>query len=310
MLNQSSTTPEQLYAFQTISDFVTNLHDFYIVPKGSKKNTSTCGLDLYYRLLSKVGFVDKLIVKHLEVFKKFCLQNRRCINKQELPLNHGLISFSDKIFIDMDYIFRVATVDENTKTVIWQYLLQLSALLDPKGGAKNVLSTLTVVEEDESPDLTAAASGLGGGGLGAMMASMMSGGSDQGMDTFDMPDMSGLSGMLQTMMGAMGNTAGTAQSCSDQSTTPMLGMLQNMLNPSGEGGSPLDMIQNMMNPDMISTLMGSLSTTLKEQNIDMPKIFNSMHDVINKLERDIVATDSTGHGQSDQVVEENTADSS
>lgn len=286
MLNQSNTTPEQLYAFQTISDFVTNLYDFYISPKGSKKNKSTCGLDLYYRLISKVGFVDKIIIKHLEVFKKFCLQNRRCINKQELPLNNGLIAFSDKIFIDMDYIFRIAALnDDNTSFVIWQYLLKISALLDPRGGAKQVLSALTIIEEEEEEYLEAEAES-DSNVLINMMSGMMNGGGDNGMDFFK-----------NIMRGNCDRTPGL------NSDLPSLaGLMQTVMGDGNSAGNPLEMIQNMMNPDMISNLMTNLSSTLKEQNIDMPKIFSSMHEVINKLETDL----SVGHsGPSNTVAPEN-----
>lgn len=259
MLNQSNTTPEQLYTFQTISDFVTNLHDFFVV-KG-KKNKSSNGLELYYRLISKVGFGDKIITRHLDVFKKFCQQNRRHINKRELPLANTLISFSDKIFIDMDFIFR--TADSGTQKVVWQYLLKLGALLDPHGGARNILSTIREEEEkkeDELDDET----GCDNGGNDMLM---------------------NLMNMMPAMMGAGGGAGGG---------NPM-DMLQNLMGGfagAGSGGNPMDMLQNMMKPEMISSLMGTLTTTLKEQNIDMPKIFNSMHDVINKLEHDITAPHS------------------
>jgi hypothetical protein len=139
------TNSNDLQAFQTISDFVSNLHECF----GSRKNKS---LNLYYRLISKLSFNDdELILKHIEVFKSFCVKNRKAIINRTTNFASTRIKFSEKIFIDMNYIFNHS--DEDTTPIIWEYLLSIRALVDPENKTKELLKQLKKTNTDNpSPE--------------------------------------------------------------------------------------------------------------------------------------------------------------
>ena len=130
---------EELYAFQTIQEFITSLHDYF----GSKCHS----LSLYYRLISKMTFQEKeLIDRHLRVFRNFCVSNRQAISSKS-NFSSPRISFSDRIYIDIDYVFSHS--DSDTHSAVWEYLLLLSALLDPASKAKELLKDLKKDDSNE-----------------------------------------------------------------------------------------------------------------------------------------------------------------
>jgi len=125
---------DELYAFQTIQDFINSLYDFF----GSKCHS----LSLYQRLLSKMTFQESdLIERHLKTFRNFCIANRTGLTQKDITaFTQTKISFSDRIYIDLDYVFRQS--DDDTHKVVWEYLLLISALLDPENKTKELLKDL------------------------------------------------------------------------------------------------------------------------------------------------------------------------
>ena len=173
-------TGNDLQAFQTILDFVTNLNEFF-----GEGNRS---LGLYYRLISKMSFQDDdLILRHLGVFKEFCVLNRTSILNQS-HITHPKIQFSEKIYIDINYILKSA--DNETTQVIWDYILAISALLDPENNAKEIYAGKHASEglmTQAFPQVDMMSSMMGmmnsmmaGGGLDGIMG-MMAGGGGEGL---------------------------------------------------------------------------------------------------------------------------------
>ncbi len=125
-------TDYNILTFKTINDFVKELSELF----GSTNHS----LKLYQRLLDKTTVNhEKSIEKHIQIFKSFCVQNRDMIlNKDisKLSKNHK-VEFSEKVYIDFDSIFKSA--DKDTKSVILDYLLTISALVDPTAKAKDIL---------------------------------------------------------------------------------------------------------------------------------------------------------------------------
>ena len=82
---------------------------------------------------------EKSIEKHISIFKSFCTQNRDMIlNKDitKLCSTNYKVEFSEKVYIDFKAIFKVA--DKDTKSVIFDYLLTISALVDPAAAKKPI----------------------------------------------------------------------------------------------------------------------------------------------------------------------------
>lgn len=122
---------DSLTHFRAIAEFITDLAEIFA------KNHKP--LKLYNRLISQTTIThDVPIRKHIEAFRKFCVENRDAISEK----NHGKISspkisYSEHVYINMDTIFKHA--DNDTIEVIWRHILTISALVDPTGHAKKIL---------------------------------------------------------------------------------------------------------------------------------------------------------------------------
>jgi hypothetical protein len=128
-----------ILAFESINKFINDLDFVY-----GQKNKP---LKLYSRLISGGQFNEK----HVEIFKKWCVSNEDAIeNKDVNKFVEKKIIFSKRIYIDMELIFRLANKDEDNLSVIWSYLLTISAILIPNGKSKMILKK--EVEENKNED--------------------------------------------------------------------------------------------------------------------------------------------------------------
>lgn len=126
-----NTDENLLVAFKTICNFVNDLANEY----GNKHKP----LKLYQRLINKTQIShDQIIKKHIGIYYDFCINNRDSIyNKNSNDLKIDKIIYSDRVYIDMKYIFNIS--DSDNSNCIWNHLLALSAVLDPTGKAKELL---------------------------------------------------------------------------------------------------------------------------------------------------------------------------
>jgi hypothetical protein len=117
--------------FKAIHSFVMALNQEF-----GEKNKP---LVLYARLIEQTTFSHNVAIqKHIQAFSKFCVQNREAIyDKKAECLSFPKIKYSDRVFIDMKDIFKLATKEE--KGIIWQHILTISALVDGTGKAKKIL---------------------------------------------------------------------------------------------------------------------------------------------------------------------------
>jgi hypothetical protein len=184
----------ELSAFKTIVDFVNNLYEY------CENIAHNRPLQLYHRLIYKLSFSDvALIQRQLDVFKTFCIANRVELRSKSIPLNYPKVVFSDNIYIDVGYFFKI--VSDEVKDTIWDYLLTISAHLDPENKTKELLQQQRQPTEASEasfghvdggnilgllPGLMAAASGggsgMGGAGMMEMMSGLLSGGGLSGVD--------------------------------------------------------------------------------------------------------------------------------
>jgi len=125
-----------LIAYNAISNFVKDLSSVF----GSSQHS----LKLYEYLLAKTTLShSKPLEKHIESFRNFCIENRESIlskNFKTFTLNS--IDYSDRVYINIGDIFTMS--DAETREVIWNHLLTLSAILDPESTAKNLLKKVNL----------------------------------------------------------------------------------------------------------------------------------------------------------------------
>lgn len=138
MQGPKKTNGKNLAAFQTIVEFIENLYDYF------NENTSHVpkSLSMYYRLVTKNATMwhdDEMIERHIQSFKSFCVSNRESIRNQTTQLSSSRISFSDNIYIDIEYVFK--HIDRDTTRVVWEYLLTISAYVDPENRTKEILQS-------------------------------------------------------------------------------------------------------------------------------------------------------------------------
>ena len=102
---------------------------------GSKNKS----LRLYARLIEQTTFSHEVpIRKHVQAFTNFCISNREAIlaKKWEGFVQHKVI-YSDRVFIHLKDLFKMADADQ--RSVMWQHVLTISALVDGSGRAKQIL---------------------------------------------------------------------------------------------------------------------------------------------------------------------------
>lgn len=246
--------------FKSIHSFITQLNEEF----GSKHKP----LRLYGRLMEHIKDDDiDYMTKHVDVVKAFCIENSTgIIDKDITEFINPTLNFSDRIFIDLSYIFKIA--DTETKEVIWEHLLTISALVDSKGKAKDVLRNNLNKKIPKTPEGDFLSGMLDK--LTPMLGSL--GSSEGGLD------FSSLGGILQSpvfkeMVGSitngiqdgkldLGNLLGTIQQVCGKETdgsTPNIVELVNMLGDDGK--------------DALSSGLGSL------KDIDPTEIVNKLKDV-------------------------------
>jgi hypothetical protein len=120
----------------------------------------------YYKLIAHVNFRDEQAIfqKHLDALTLFCRANRDVLSfkdRTRLVLPH--ITFSELIYLDIPLLLSWA--DDDSSSVMWEYLFLLSTQVDPESRVKEVL------EQMQSQMQVAAASPLSSLGLPSEWAS-------------------------------------------------------------------------------------------------------------------------------------------
>jgi hypothetical protein len=229
----------ELKAFQTIYDFVINLHDYF----SSVKHTSIRPLKLYHRLISNTGFKDDVnIRRHIDVFEAFCKSNREHIKNRTYPLTSARVQFSENIYIDVNY-FLTKSDTEATQNTIWEYILAISAYVDPDGRAKdhlleivnknnsgsqedNFISTMMqqvsglVSESDDMSNPMAMIGNIMGSGVMDNLVSSMT-------QTIEQENLD-----IQKLMGGVNTIIGSLQKEIEKSDDPMMKQMLGLLNLS------------------------------------------------------------------------------
>lgn len=203
--------------FRTINEFVQELN---FVSKSTHYN-----LQLYSRLLEKTPLTNiNIVKKHNSCFASFYTSNKDAIlNKNENNIS-SIMRYSEKVFIDIKNI--ISKLDKEQKNTVWDYLLTLSAIIDPNGGAKDVLKNKnknqSFIEDimgevegninlTENVDPMSAVMGLMTSGIfGKLVGNLNSGMEDGSLDPKQM--INSLQGMLGSLSSQLDNNKSSEKS--------------------------------------------------------------------------------------------------
>lgn len=121
-------------SFNTICNFIRDLNASF----GSKQKS----LMLYGHLIEKTGLIHiEPVKKHITLFKQFVETNEEAIlNRDKKKMKTMRISYSDKVAIDLEAIFKLC--DREEESILWNHLLTISAILNPESQAKQILKEL------------------------------------------------------------------------------------------------------------------------------------------------------------------------
>lgn len=292
-----------LITFKAISNFTNCLEEVF-------------GLDhrflkLYAHLINKTQIAhEKPILKHIEAFRTFCVSNRDAIESKEYKkFEMKSITYSDRVYIDMDIIFSGA--DRETSVIIWKHLLTISALVDPTGKAKQLLkessksskngleanflsNIIEKVEENVDPNANP---------MEAVTSIMQSGvfqelvtGMGEGLQNGDL-DLSKLMGTVQTMVGGLSQDSDGSNKGSEDVMNMMNTMMSNMQagqnSPDNNGEQqPMPDIANIMN--MVGPMLGALNTNGGGMPGGMPGGATPANSIEAKIDAQVAAAKKSG----------------
>jgi len=251
-------TDTSLITFKAISNFTTCLEEVF----GEEQKS----LKLYAHLINKTTLAhEKPILKHMEAFRKFCVENRDALEqKDHTKLVSKNISYSNRVYINIFNILDIA--DTETKSIIWKHLLTISVLVDPTWKAREVLkqgikdgseldflqNIIDKVEQNVDPNsnpLEAVNSIMKSGVFQELV-----GGLGNGLKNGNL-DLNKLMGSVQSLVGNLSEN--------DDENNPM-NLVSNMmsnLNLDNNDGTPPD-LNHMM------SMMGPMLNSLGNLNMD------------------------------------------
>lgn len=245
----TTTTDKDLIAFKALSSFVDELSELF-----EKKHHP---LKLYKRLISKTTLShENAILKHIEAFRKFCIENRETIKSRDINGIIGTIEYSSRVYIDLSEIFKHCKDDNETVEAIWNHILTISAIVDPQNNAKEILKKRMKKSGSKS------------GGASNLIASLMSSMETQVNSSQLLEESQGdptklISGIMSS--GIFQNLlSNVTKSLNDENMdiNSLVGVAQSMLaginnNAQSEDGSQQPQIDIT---SMMTQIMGSLST--------------------------------------------------
>lgn len=247
------TTDYNLTAFKAISSFTKELAEMF--------DDKHHPLKLYLRLLEKTTLShEKAIQKHIDAFRKFCVDNGDELSSKNKVLKSSKVEYSSRVYIDFDVIFKLA--DRDTEKAIWRHLLTISAIVYPSGKAKEILkneakskevdflsSIIDKVEDQINPNtknpMEAVSQILSSGIFTDLISGMGSGMQDGSLDLGKMM------GTVQKLCSTM--NPGGAEGGGADTMNMINSLVGNMLKPQGGGDSEgandiANMVKNMMQP--------------------------------------------------------------
>jgi hypothetical protein len=92
----------------------------------------------YNNLLQKTtNSHSEAIMKHMQIFRNFCLKNEICILNKNYKLVQDTILFSESIYINITEV--LGECDNSEKDIIWKHIAVIYAYFKPNAHIKNML---------------------------------------------------------------------------------------------------------------------------------------------------------------------------
>ena len=240
--------------FTTIKSFVSEINNTY----GSQYKH----LAMYGRLIEKTNMTHEIPVgKHIAAFKKFAVANRDAIVSKDYSLfKFQKIKYSENVCFNIVNIFKLAETDQDATDTIWEHLLVLSAMLDPKSDAKKKLKS----------DASASSSAQPAGG--------------------DMSQM--LLPLMNMFTNSMINPSDDASEGSESGANPLAALLGGAAGGAGgaSGGGPnlTNIFGDIMSSGILPKMMNTFTECVGENNqIDFKKLLDSVQDMVKDMNVDI-----------------------
>lgn len=218
--------------FNAIKSFITEINNLY----GMRYKP----LALYGRLIEKTDVTHEIPVKkHINAFRKFVITNRTAIcNKDESQFKTQKIKYNDNVYFNVVNVINMA--DSDTKSVIWQHLLVLSALLDNQSNAKQILKEQMLVKSEPEPTNT---------GTDQMLSSIMN--------------------MFTSSMMPSGNDDSSLN-------TDGIGNLLGGLAGGSGGGDISTVFNQIMTSGIIPKMMDTINTNMSDGKLDLGNVIQSV----------------------------------
>ena len=247
----STITDKDLIAFKAISSFITELHTLF-----GKKHHS---LRLYNRLISQTTLTHESgIIKNIETFKAFCIDNREQIKNRTHHNLNGNISYSNRVYIDLKDILSQPDNDSETIDAIWNHMLAISAIVDPENKTKEILKKRLKKTHKSSHS---------GGGVA----------STKGMD------------LITNLMGSLQSQIGQTDMLDNSGGDPMK-LISNIMS-SGIFNNMLSQVtnsfkdQNLDLNDVMGATQSILSNLQKDNDGQMPDLQSLVSGVMSNIQK-------------------------
>ena len=264
-MEEPKSQDQTLNLFKAINGFVKNMNECY----GTQQRT----LQLYARLISKTTIEDEVpISRHIAAFAKFFSDNKDAIlEKDHKKLSNVKISYNEKVYINMDMIFRAATTSE--RTIIWKHILTIYAFIDPQSRAKEMLRE--VIDKD----------GVGGAKEEEFLSDIFDKvGNNIQTDGNPLQAVGNLmsSGVFTDIVGSMSNGLESGELDLGKLMGSMQGMVTNIGQMAEQNGQPQQPeMTEMLN--QMTAMMGNLNNMTNQSNVsqeDLTKGSELAHNMI------------------------------
>jgi hypothetical protein len=281
-----------LITFNAIAQFVNGLNGLF-----GKKYRS---LALYNRLISKTTIMHQnAISKHIQVFRKFCTENRSSIVNRNTNFTDNVIFFSESACIFMNEVFELTEKEEDSEEIkdgIWKHLLTISALVDPCGRAKEILKKSK--EDFESFDESVSNLKTNVSGNEAKFITDIIDKVENSIDPNAKDPMAAVSsiissGVFTELIGNMNQGMQNGQLDIGKMLSVVNGLVSSIGNSQGDEGSMNDNPMNDNPMNMLSSMMGALGGMNTQNNSPenvMQNMMQSMMQFSNNKEETVSAT--------------------
>jgi len=131
---------KRMQIFSAIVDFIEDLNSVF----GKTQKSLQCYKFMLNKIqVSQTNLIDKFNLS----FWKFIYQNQLAIKSKNISLlKHFVLIYSNSAYIDFGKIFKTADTDSTSS--IWEHLVNILSIFDPKSGSLSFLKTMDTTSNE------------------------------------------------------------------------------------------------------------------------------------------------------------------